>query len=95
MTKPTYNSVGNNRAHSNGLEATPTFRSQTRPMTLMKAGKNFLRAKKLRPKTKGLKIALPLSASLSGSRITNSPTPMEFPVPRPSNLVAQRKKVER
>ena len=64
MTKPTYNLVANNRAHSNGLEATPTSRCQTRLMTFMKAGKNFLRAKKLRPKTKGLQKALPLSVSL-------------------------------
>jgi len=94
-TKPPYNSVGNSRAHSNGLEATPTSRRQTQSMTFMKAGKNFLRAKKLRPKTKSLQRALTLSVSPSGSPISNSQTPMEFPLTRPINLVAQRKKAGR
>jgi hypothetical protein len=64
-------------------------------MTFMKEGKNFLRAKKLHPKTKSLlRIALTLSVSLSGSPILKTQTPMKFPATRPSNLAAHKKKAE-
>jgi hypothetical protein len=64
-------------------------------MNFMKEGKNFLRAKKLRPKTKSLlRIALPLSVSLSGSPILKTLKQMKFPVNRVSNLAVHKKKVE-
>jgi hypothetical protein len=64
-------------------------------MNFMKEGKNFLRAKKLRPKTKSLlRIVLPLSVSLSGSPILKTLKLMKFPVNRVSNLAVHKKKAE-
>jgi len=58
----------------------------------MKEGKNFLRAKKLHPKTKSLlRTALPFSVSLFGSRISNWLRAKEFPATPQSNLADQQK----
>jgi len=62
-------------------------------MTFMKEGKNFLRAKKLHPKTKSLlRTALPFSVSLLGSRISKWLRAKKFPAAPQSNLVGQQKK---